>query len=720
MYHNRIEQVMHTNEQLGKDLDASKKTISVYLEELSSLKRIKTQFEDVKKDYVILRNKYDNVQKEKEQTENSIREIRKECKNLENEIKSKNEKISILDKAISTYKLDLGKATDSIKNFINKKKQLENNIQELNNQREQYELSISNKEDRIKHLQQEKERLEGSLSEIARESKGLQASLNREIEKNEALTNTVNERVKECEELSKTNKELSKEISNLQDDNEDLKDDLDDANKKLTRKDQINRELNSQLDEQIQINRQLELDVDETKSQLSDSEKDCNLKQGALDFVKTVLSAKTIDDKSYVKLYENVNLIFNYIDDDVYRLVMSIKKLTPDEQELFNERLLHWAAGMKKRWLHNKTVIAFVGEFNAGKTSIVNRILSQDNPQIATLPVDVRDTTAIPTYISGGEHNLYSFFSPDNQLKYISENYFKSVDREMLNAIDGADSLIKYFVMSCKNQSLSKMSILDTPGFGSNNNLNHTRTIDVINECDALLWIIDVTTGEINKSSLKVIRNNFTRPLYIIINKIDLASKSQVEQVVNQVCQTLKREKIPFVRIVKYSDKAPLSTILEIIKEVAQTTVKKDYLVEFRYFLESVLEYQKSVMEENWKQYNECKTKEETLEYDFNCNMKELKEACEDAQNIPHWETYTFRKDRYEMSDGEYKKMSELLQDISTEKIPNLYEISDERQENKEQLQSAWIAYKTEQVKWNSLKSCMEKYENLCNNLKMN
>ena len=55
-----------------------------------------------------------------------------------------------------------------------------------------------------------------------------------------------------------------------------------------------------------------------------------------------------------------------------------------------------WAAISRKKWLANKTAIAFVGEFSAGKTSIVNSILSTH------LPVSTKVTTAIPTYISGG------------------------------------------------------------------------------------------------------------------------------------------------------------------------------------------------------------------------------------------------------------------------------------------------------------------------------
>ena len=122
-------------------------------------------------------------------------------------------------------------------------------------------------------------------------------------------------------------------------------------------------------------------------------------------------------------------------------------------------------------------------------------------------------------------------------------------------------------------------------------------------------------------------------------------------------------------------------------------------------------------MDENWCRYNDYVKKETVLESDFNIIMKNLKEECEDAENIPHWETYLFKSARYEMSYGEYSKLSNLLQNISVNRISELRKISDDRQENKENLQTAWIAYGTEQTKWKNLKLCLDKYDQLCNNL---
>ena len=132
------------------------------------------------------------------------------------------------------------------------------------------------------------------------------------------------------------------------------------------------------------------------------------------------------------------------------------------DKKMCGDDLERWNVTAKKSWIAGKITIAFVGEFSAGKTSIVNRILSQDNPEVPTLPVSTKATTAIPTYIAGGNTVSYSFVSPDNKLKLILDETFRKVSKEVLDQVKGVSSLIKYFVMTYKNPNLSGLSILDT------------------------------------------------------------------------------------------------------------------------------------------------------------------------------------------------------------------------------------------------------------------
>jgi len=157
-------------------------------------------------------------------------------------------------------------------------------------------------------------------------------------------------------------------------------------------------------------------------------------------------------------------------------------------------------------------------------------ILSRDH-DINLLPTQCKPTTAVPTYITGGKETNYSFFTPDNKLKAISEETFKRLSKDVLNQVDGVSSLIKYFVMTSDNKALENLSILDTPGFDSNDASDSEKTASVINECDVLFWVVDANDGGVNRSSLEIIKSIPHKPIYIVINKIDTMDATEIQDI---------------------------------------------------------------------------------------------------------------------------------------------------------------------------------------------
>lgn len=229
----------------------------------------------------------------------------------------------------------------------------------------------------------------------------------------------------------------------------------------------------------------------------------------------------------------------------------------------------YWVTLTRKPWLKGKRAVAFVGDFSAGKTSIVNRILSQDNPNAPLLPVSTEATTAIPTYIVGSHAaTTYQFVSPDDRLKEISEETFRRVNKRVLAEVKGVSSLIKNFVMSCKTPNLQGLSILDTPGFSSNDKEDSKRTLEVINECNALFWVFDVNNGTVNRNSLKLIKEKLQKPLYVVINKVDTKAKSEVDKVEALVRRTMEEAGIEIEDVIRFSKKEPVQNILNLISNV--------------------------------------------------------------------------------------------------------------------------------------------------------
>ena len=417
--------------------------------------------------------------------------------------------------------------------------------------------------------------------------------------------------------MEKEKKALKVQLEDAEDEIEDLEDEIEKKSKKFkeeyTLKEQ---ELNSLLDAQ----KRLQSDLEEKTSKLMTQGKSLELKEDTLGFVRGVLSAQEVSDSHTASLYEKVDNIMSYIKEDLSNCIRELFGDVYKDAPLLTSKCDHWGQLAKKNWLMNKRALAFVGEFSAGKTSIVNNILSQDADNFVQLPVSTKATTAIPTYISAGKDIAsYRFLTPDNKLKILPERLFKAVNKDILDEVDGVSSLIKYFVMTCNNPRLSDLSILDTPGFSSQDEDDAIRTVDVINECDALFWVFDVNVGTVNKDSLKIIKEKLdeNKPLYIVINKTDTKAPGEVDKVETLVRDTFEREGRRIQEVIRYNKSEPIEKITEKFMGIKPED-ETDYLDKLCGFVDSIFEdnekYSLGLFDKMFKAENDLYTIKDNFE----------------------------------------------------------------------------------------------------------
>ena len=525
----------------------------------------------------------------------------------------------------------------------------------------------------------------------------------------EAVNGNLDEVVKKrLAELDK----LKKEIKNLEDDIEEYEDDIKDLKKKLKNKESENLELQENLSKEQRACKQLNQDLQTVKEKLEEKSKDWALKKESLDFIQEILSAQQVSDTSTKELHSKVDQVVNYISGELKDCIKASYKLE-NEDAIFGSGLQRWAIAAKKTWIQGKTTIAFVGEFSAGKTSIVNRILSQDDPSVPLLPVSAKATTAIPTYISGGPSTLYQFVSPDNLQKVISEETFKKISKEVLDQIKGVSSLIQYFVMKYKNPNLEKISILDTPGFNSNDKEDAERTIGVINECDALFWVFDVNAGTVNRSSISLIKENLKKPLYVVINKVDTKAETDVNLVEQLIRKTLRDEGVAVQQFIRFSAKAPLNNIMQPILSVTHSTEQESYINDFRDKLHGLVdELSVDVQKLNKKQLALFAQGNKLVDR-YNDAIRRLGHNCEEAAGIPQWTEHWLSKDRYEMNESQGNRLINLLNIICNDRADELCDLYNEQMETQRNAQQAYSDYIDEKVKWQEFNDCKEQFDRL-------
>lgn len=453
-----------------------------------------------------------------------------------------------------------------------------------------------------------------------------------------------------------TNNDLQKKIKQQKNEIEDLEDKIEDLESKLSK---YKKEKNNISEELDNVSKKLKLSQSELQKKQSEQEKlqqDNLLNIEALEFANAILSAPKVDDSDANNIAQNLNRIKEIILEDY----VDLQKSLGDENDANNgiNIINRWANIQQKSWIKNKKVVAFIGEFSAGKTSIVNRILSKDNPNIPLLPVSSKATTAIATYISHGSTFLSRFTDPKGDLKKISVDIFNKVNKDILSKIN-ASSLIQYFVIQYNNENLKNLSILDTPGFSSNDKEDQSRTIDVINEADALFWVVDAQSGTVNRSSLEIISQHINNvPLYIIINKSDTKSPKELIQLENQIRKTMKNANIQIEDCIKFSQKSDLRELLSIINNIQISEIRTgNDILEILFDLETDLAEIEDTLDEIRDDIQEYESILDNIQDGIDISIKNQKFICEDIENIPQKQTYWFSDTDYRMSEEEYEEL---------------------------------------------------------------
>ena len=456
------------------------------------------------------------------------------------------------------------------------------------------------------------------------------------------------------EELTARLARTKKALEKAEEENEELEDKLKrdkrEAEKREAEKAKEAEEQVSAMEKQLSS---LQETLDETTDQV-------NCRGEALSFVREVLTAQVNSERS--ELEQKVEEMVALIHSDECRAYITLT----NEGE---RDLSMWQSECAKSWIQGKVKVAFIGEFSAGKTSIVNRLLQDGDPHAIQLPVSSKATTAIPTYISGrkgGGKATYRFYTPDSILKEISEDTFRRVSKEVLEEVGGVSSMIKYFVMAYANKGLERLSILDTPGFSSQDKEDEPRTMAVINECDALFWVVDVNSGTLNTRSIRVIRQYLHKPLYIIINKVDTKSPSEVEQAEQAIRATCSKEKLEVKGFIYMGMGTPLDELRQIFSTLGSSS-SLGLLEAFSQRIQELINKQTGIKNEYDDKLHQYRQELSELETTFSNNLDTVAELAEDAVRIPHRKERFLRSDRYEMDVLEHKELVDKLTILSEE-----------------------------------------------------
>ena len=499
--------------------------------------------------------------------------------------------------------------------------------------------------------------------------------------------------------LSQQNEELLKRNKRAERDIEDLQIELEEFEEETRTKE---KKAQKQLLDSIKQQELTQEELVASQRQCAETENSLKDMSRSMIFMREILSAKVASDSGTKTLYKRIEDLAEFVSIDLFDSIKHLRVLklinTTIDDRYFKEWLSRWVVNERKNWIKNKTTIAFVGEFSSGKTSIINLILTNGQKGKNLLSVDNSVTTAIPTYISNASEEKYRFFSSDEKLKEISKDTFYSIDKKVIDRIGSLSSLVKYFVMTYNNPELTAISILDTPGFSSNDEEDSRRTISVINECDALFWVIDVNAGEISASSVKTLREHLKKDLYIILNKIDTMSEQSVSDVRDKVAKTLDDNNIMYENIILFSkETSDIQDILSILKDIKHNDEQDAFLLNILDELDRIIGELETKVFELQEQLNEKNIELIKIRGNFENALTSISDASEDTSDLPTLKERFFGSDYYKMTKEQYKSFSNHLTTIQ-----NYVDVANDLFDKMSHTETAKESYNSQYVRANN------------------
>ena len=244
------------------------------------------------------------------------------------------------------------------------------------------------------------------------------------------------------------------------------------------------------------------------------------------------------------------------IQSDFLELTSTVGK--PGESKLYAELLkllegLHELVNFPYR--ANKNILAVGGEFSAGKSRFLNSVFGEEN----LLPTDPNPTTAIPTYLIYGEDEKISALNSFSRLQNLSKEELNAISHGFNANQTEAESRISFYhvlrLLQVQSPSMKRwpnIAFLDTPGYSKPKeniddevasegtdagNTDEEKARENLSAADYLIWVVSAKDGTFQQPGIVFLRDKvqWTKPLYLLINKVDQIEPSERKRVCEQI-----------------------------------------------------------------------------------------------------------------------------------------------------------------------------------------
>lgn len=236
---------------------------------------------------------------------------------------------------------------------------------------------------------------------------------------------------------------------------------------------------------------------------------------------------------------EETRVTDNDVDLSVYdeAFMERLHKLEDYCKEANRKDLIVQISDIKEYLSSKRFTVAVVGEFNRGKSTLVNRLIDRDIIPTSDIP-----TTTLPIRVSGGKQELLTLrMGAETKTYPLTEKSWESIDkiRENNKGKQG-EILLK---CNCSLLMQHDLEIIDTPGVNSQIQGDFSMAEQALNECDCAILTMTAISPFSESESLflqeRILMKKIPR-IMVIITKLDLVEESQRTRVIESIRSKVK------------------------------------------------------------------------------------------------------------------------------------------------------------------------------------
>ena len=311
-----------------------------------------------------------------------------------------------------------------------------------------------------------------------------------------------------------------------------------------------------------------------------------------------------------ITLNNNLNQLSHYLSHDLAELA---RRGSPDNfTDIFTElqtEMVRFREFCEFPDLAQKVVIGIGGKFSAGKSTLINTLLGKKQ-----LVTEIDPTTSLPTYLLQGNEPSVTALNLFNKKVNLSMEEFQTLNHdEKQNYGSQIGSLLTSAFITDPDFKWQNLALLDTPGYNKPEDNDHSARTDEsvarsqLNAAQFIVWLVSAEDGTIKEDDLLFLASlNADIPRLVLINKSDIKTPDDVENIVALVKKTLADRNLPAVDVIPVSHKKrdyPIEPVLAWFdkwnnapREVTFAKKFHGVLQEYENFIESKLNFTKEIL----------------------------------------------------------------------------------------------------------------------------